>query len=85
MRISYIVDQSRGRWRVMRLTEFGPYGSREEAINEALYVARYSTERGMDAEVIVQSGRAKGSDHRRVAPVTDWVLWLKELAKLGAK
>ena len=85
MRISYIVDQARGRWRVTRLTEFGPYRSREEAISEALYVARYSTERGMDAEVIVQSDRPDGRELRRVAPVADWVLWLKELAKLGAK
>jgi hypothetical protein len=33
---------------------YGPYNSRQEAVEEALYVARYSIEHGLEAQVIVQ-------------------------------
>jgi hypothetical protein len=33
---------------------YGPYASRQDAVNEAVYVANYSTTHGLQAEVIVQ-------------------------------
>lgn len=37
---------------------YGPYSSQQEAVREAVYVANYSINHGLEAEVIVQNRTA---------------------------
>ena len=51
-----IVRHDKG-WMIDREGQFyGPYASKQDAVREAVYVANYSTNRGLQAEVNVQVG-----------------------------
>jgi hypothetical protein len=55
MAIEYrIALRDRG-WMIEREGQlYGPYSSKQEAVHEAVYVANYAINRGLQAEVIVQ-------------------------------
>jgi len=60
MRVEYYVIFYDGGWMIKRQGQFyGPYSSQQEAVREAVYVATYSIDHGMEAEVIVQKDGPK--------------------------
>jgi hypothetical protein len=53
--IEYRVVRRDNGWMIERDTQFyGPYTSQKEAMREAAYVANYSINHGLPAEVVVQ-------------------------------
>jgi hypothetical protein len=53
--IEYCIVQHDKGWMIDRQGQcFGPYSSKQDAVREAVYVANYSTNHGLQAEVIVQ-------------------------------
>jgi hypothetical protein len=60
MRVEYYVVFRDGGWMIKRHGQFyGPYSSQQEAVREAVYVATYSIDHGLEAEVIVQKDAPK--------------------------
>jgi hypothetical protein len=55
MRVEYCVVLRDSGWMIEREGQlYGPYSSQQEAVREAVYVANYSINHGLQAEVIVQ-------------------------------
>jgi len=53
--IEYCVVRRDNGWMIERDGQFyGPYTSQREAVSEAVYVANYSINHGLPAEVVVQ-------------------------------
>jgi hypothetical protein len=53
MRVEYCIVLRDEGWMIERQGQFyGPYSSKQEAVREATYVANYSTEHGLRAQVI---------------------------------
>ena len=53
--IEYCVVRRNDGWMIERDGQFyGPYTSQQEAVSEAVYVANYSINHGLPAEVVVQ-------------------------------
>lgn len=66
MRVEYCIVLRDEGWMIERQGQFyGPYSSKQEAVREATYVAKYSTEHGLRAQVITHK-----SDELLVAPRT---------------
>lgn len=60
MRVEYYVILQNEGWMIQRQGKlYGPYPSWQEAVGEAVYVARYSIDHGLEAEVIVQTDAPK--------------------------
>jgi hypothetical protein len=61
--IEYCIVQHDKGWMIDRQGYFyGPYTSKQDAVREAVYVANYSTNHGLHAEVIVQGAWRLGGD-----------------------
>ena len=59
MCVEYCVILRDGSWMIERQGQlYGPYSSQQEAVREAVYVANYSINHGLQAQVIVQKYRA---------------------------
>jgi hypothetical protein len=55
MAVEYRIALRNEGWMIEREGQlYGPYGSKQEALSEAVYVANYSISHGLQAEVIVQ-------------------------------
>jgi len=53
--IEYCVVRRDEGWMIERQGQlYGPYSSQHEAVREAVYVANYSIDHGLPAEVVVQ-------------------------------
>jgi hypothetical protein len=53
--VAYCVIRRDEGWMIERHGQFyGPYSSQQEAVREAVYVANYSINHGLPAEVVVQ-------------------------------
>lgn len=60
MRVEYYVIFHDGGWMIKREGQlYGPYPSQQEAVCEAVFVATYSIDHGLEAEVIVQKDLPK--------------------------
>ena len=63
MRVEYYVVHRPGGWMIERHGQYyGPYPSREKAVQEALYVANYSIKCGLEAHVTVQRETGAGTE-----------------------
>ena len=55
MVVEYRIALRNEGWMIEREGQlYGPYLSKQEAVREALYVANYSINHGLEAEVVVQ-------------------------------
>jgi hypothetical protein len=55
MAVEYRIALRNEGWMIEREGQlFGPYSSKQEAMSEAFYVANYSINHGLKAEVVVQ-------------------------------
>jgi hypothetical protein len=55
MSVEYRINLREQGWMIERQGQhYGPYSSQQEAVREATYVANYSINHGLGAEVIVQ-------------------------------
>jgi hypothetical protein len=56
MSVEYRINVREQGWMIERQGQlYGPYSSQQEAVREATYVANYSINHGLQAEVIVQN------------------------------
>ena len=68
MAVEYRIALRNEGWMIEREGQlYGPYLSKQEAVREALYVANYSINHGLEAEVVVQEALSRIPDRLMAA------------------